>query len=140
MKTFRIDNMHTGATMGEYKAESEQQALDAMACDIGYEDYAQACEAVAVAPPDLRVIRIDCESVGIDDGVAGIIAAKREHEDNQIDPDDTFENWIATQFNWTDVEITRQGEVVYTALEDCSSRRVATAEQCSEILALYQNQ
>ncbi|MTJ79796.1 MAG: hypothetical protein F8N37_02075 [Telmatospirillum sp.] len=137
MKTFRIENAASGSIVGEYKTESELQALNAMAQDIGYETHEQACEAVAVAPQDLRIVHIDCETTGLDEDIAAIVAAKRDREITQVDPDDLLENWIATHFDWADVEITRDGNVIYTPRADGAERRYASAEQISEILALY---
>ena len=44
---YRIENTRSGIVLGEYDAESKSDALDAMARDAGYRNYA---EAVSVAP------------------------------------------------------------------------------------------
>ena len=41
---FRIHNKITGMDFGDYEADSEADALDAMAKDAGYADYKSACE------------------------------------------------------------------------------------------------
>ena len=52
MKSFRVHSPNTGHEFGIYGGESADEALDAMAVDAGYADYADACEVaglVAVA-------------------------------------------------------------------------------------------
>ncbi len=44
MKKYRIENQHSGVDMGIFDGETEEDALDAMARDAGYADYAEACE------------------------------------------------------------------------------------------------
>lgn len=43
MNTFHISNITSGAYLGSYSAETEAEALDALARDSGYTDYAEAC-------------------------------------------------------------------------------------------------
>lgn len=47
MKTYTITNTKSGVILGTYEADTEQDALEAMAHDAGYKTYAEACE---VAP------------------------------------------------------------------------------------------
>lgn len=63
MTRYRISNPASGVTLGEYDAESERAALDALARDAGYRDYAAACEVTGDDPddPDLVVRTIDTE-------------------------------------------------------------------------------
>ena len=49
MATFIISNPQTSFTFGAYEAEDEQGALDAMARDAGYADFAAACEVTGEA-------------------------------------------------------------------------------------------
>jgi hypothetical protein len=44
MKSFRVHNPQTGHEFGIYEGETADDALDAMANDAGYPDYATACE------------------------------------------------------------------------------------------------
>ena len=46
-KTYRIENTLSGVDLGAYEGATEAEALDAMARDAGYTDYA---EAQSVAP------------------------------------------------------------------------------------------
>jgi hypothetical protein len=43
MALYEIENIRTGVLLGIYQAETERLALDVMAQDAGYEDYAQLC-------------------------------------------------------------------------------------------------
>jgi hypothetical protein len=54
MRSWRIENRVSGIVLGVYSGESEQEALDAMARDARYRDYAAACE---VAPGEDLVVR-----------------------------------------------------------------------------------
>jgi hypothetical protein len=53
MTTYRIENPTTGVCLGDYQGATAQEALDAMARDAGYADYA---EAQTVAPAELTVV------------------------------------------------------------------------------------
>lgn len=44
MNSYRITNTISGLVLGVYEAEDEMAALDAMARDAGFRDYAEACE------------------------------------------------------------------------------------------------
>jgi hypothetical protein len=43
MALYRIDNNKSGVFLGIYQAETPRLALDAMARDAGYENYANLC-------------------------------------------------------------------------------------------------
>lgn len=57
MPRYQITNTASGAYLGEYEADSEDAALDAMARDAGYADYASIPEA-ARNDPDVKVIKV----------------------------------------------------------------------------------
>ena len=61
MDTYRIQNTISGADLGIYEAADEDGALDAMARDAGYADYAAACDEVPVADGEIDVTEIDAE-------------------------------------------------------------------------------
>ena len=53
MKKFEIENTTSGFSLGIFEANSEEQALEIMAKEAGYNSYAEACE---VAPGDDIVV------------------------------------------------------------------------------------
>src|SRR5579864_1202896 len=58
MKTFRIEDTFSGVVLGEYHARSERDALDAMARDAGYADYADAQRSDPAPDGELRLTEI----------------------------------------------------------------------------------
>jgi hypothetical protein len=65
---YEITNRVSGAELGTYEADSEEEALDLLAQDAGYADDAAMCAAVPRGP---RELEIKCHSV-VDDGATGI--------------------------------------------------------------------
>lgn len=59
MATYRIENTISGVVLGEYAGDTPEQALDAMARDAGYSDYAEACEVAPVKDGEIRVTEVD---------------------------------------------------------------------------------
>lgn len=59
MKKFNICNQHSGVDMGTFDGETESDALDAMARDAGYSDYAEACKVAPAAEGEIIVTKID---------------------------------------------------------------------------------
>ncbi len=57
MKKFEISNRNSGLVLGTYEGDTKQDALDAMARDAGYADYA-SIPAEAGTEDDLIVTEI----------------------------------------------------------------------------------
>lgn len=64
MSQYEISNRSSGQILGTYIGATHWEALDAMARDAGYRDYAQACQETG-AYDDLIVSRLP-EEVGED--------------------------------------------------------------------------
>jgi hypothetical protein len=58
MARFKIENTVSGTVIGEFDADDEQDALDAMAREAGYRDHAEACEVAPTSSSEMRVIRV----------------------------------------------------------------------------------
>lgn len=54
MNRYNIYNHHSAEDLGTYEAENENAALDAMARDYGYKDYAEVVETCGRAYDDCR--------------------------------------------------------------------------------------
>jgi len=59
MTRFQITNTRSGVDLGAYDGATEAEALDAMARDAGYRDYAEACEVAPAEPGEIVVTKID---------------------------------------------------------------------------------
>ena len=55
---FKITNKISGHVLGLYAATTESQALDIMAQDAGYTDYAECCQVTGSVGDDMQVIEI----------------------------------------------------------------------------------
>lgn len=55
MALYRIENARSGVVLGEYDGDTAEEALNAMARDAGYADYAKSCEVVPVADGEILV-------------------------------------------------------------------------------------
>lgn len=55
MTTFRIENTISGVVLGDYDGATEAEALDAMARDAGYADYAALCEVAPAKEGEISV-------------------------------------------------------------------------------------
>jgi hypothetical protein len=58
MTTYQVENTKSAVILGAYEAASPEAALDAMAQDAGYRDYAHALETVGGDPDELLVTEI----------------------------------------------------------------------------------
>ncbi|WP_353268583.1 hypothetical protein [Gemmatimonas sp.] len=65
MTRFQIENTQSGTILGQYDADTEAQALDLMAQDAGYRDYADAC-AVTGADPEAWEDDLSVAPIGVD--------------------------------------------------------------------------
>lgn len=61
MTRYNIFNTLSGVSLGTYEADSEAGALDAMARDAGYADYAEANDVAPSAPGEIMVEIDDAE-------------------------------------------------------------------------------
>ena len=59
MSKYLITNSRSGMDLGVYKGDTEEEALDAMARDAGYSDYAECCEAAPAREGEIVVTRVE---------------------------------------------------------------------------------
>ena len=59
MPTFRIENTISGVILGDYEGATEAEALDAMARDAGYSDYAACCEVAPAKEGEISITEVD---------------------------------------------------------------------------------
>ena len=58
---YQIENTRSGFFFGIYEADSKEHALDLMAQDVGYKDYADLNEEVPAAPGEILVTELEVE-------------------------------------------------------------------------------
>ena len=58
MPRYQIENTISACILGEYDAEDELQALEAMARDAGYKTYAEACEVAPTREGEIVVTAV----------------------------------------------------------------------------------
>ena len=58
MTQFKITNLVSGTEIGVYEGKTKEEALDAMARDAGYADWAHSCAVAPVAEGELEVAEI----------------------------------------------------------------------------------
>lgn len=59
MTKYLIENTRSGIILGEYQADSKEAALDAMARDAGYADYAEAQEVAPAGDGEILVTEVE---------------------------------------------------------------------------------
>lgn len=59
MSKYLITNTRSGVALGVYEGNSEAEALDAMARDAGYSDYAECCEVAPASEGEIVVTRVE---------------------------------------------------------------------------------
>lgn len=58
MHTYEIENTKSGIILGQYEGATEAEALDALARDAGYTDYADMCAVAPAANGEIVVTEI----------------------------------------------------------------------------------
>jgi hypothetical protein len=58
MARFKIEHTVSGTELGEFEADDEQGALDAIAREAGYRDHAEASAVAPTSTGELSVTRI----------------------------------------------------------------------------------
>ena len=58
MNTYKIENTISGASLGEYQALSENEALDIMARDAGYHSFDDLKAQVSIQANEILLTRI----------------------------------------------------------------------------------
>jgi len=58
MSKYEIENTISGVVFGVYEGNSENEALDAMARDAGYADYAECCEVASACDGAIVVTQV----------------------------------------------------------------------------------
>jgi hypothetical protein len=58
MATFNICNAISGTDFGSYEGDTEEEALDALAIEAGYRDFAEALRVSPAALDEIIVTRI----------------------------------------------------------------------------------
>jgi hypothetical protein len=66
MRLFRIDNARTSFEFGVFEGHTPDQALDAMAREAGYTDYAAACAVAPVEDGEILVTEVELPKVTFD--------------------------------------------------------------------------
>ena len=56
---YQIENTQSGIILGTYEADTPHEALDRMAQDAGYKDYAAAQKVAPAVPGEIVVSEID---------------------------------------------------------------------------------
>lgn len=59
MSKYLITNTISGVELGVYEGNTESEALDAMARDAGYSDYAECCDVAPVIEGEIVVERVE---------------------------------------------------------------------------------
>ena len=114
MTRYNICNHYSGEDLGTYEAENENAALDAMARDAGYEDYAEVVETCGRTYDDCREEMVVTEATAIrveprftvgDKIIAGDTDDEREDGTIiEIDGDRALIAWRQGTRTWIDLD------------------------------------
>lgn len=117
MNTYMIENTKSGRVIGQYDASSQADALEVMARDAGYSDYAACCEVAPVADDEIRVTEMgDLTKIGalaetIKEGLADNVRV------NGVEFTEAWTAETAIETYLTDSEIEDLSAAEYATLE-----------------------
>lgn len=57
--TYRVENTHSAIILGDYTADSPEEALELLAKDVGYKTYAKMCEVASAVECEISVYELE---------------------------------------------------------------------------------